>query len=884
LLDNAVDEIITVIANHYEAVTEREVAGIGEKFSVLLERAGDAVLLLEPDDGMIIRANLGAEEMFDCLRSELEGRTIFEFITPEQLDACRARFARARKEGSAVMHNLVFKRRDEVTIPTHVRVTQIGTGRRAQMLCIIRDVTEIYELHRQLEDAKQLLEEQVSERTRQLERSQQRYRELFEREQRRAAQLNVVTRVAQEALKALDLNALYCTTVEALREHFRFFDVALFEVDAEREELILRAHAGAYAHELPKDYRQKVGTGIIGWVAQTGEPLLVNDVMREPRYVQATPNEAHTRSELAVPIRISKRTVGVIDVQASVVNAFAQDDVQVLQTVADQVANAIEAITLFQRVRMFQELNERIIDSFPESVAVLNERGIIVAANPKFCNEVKLLREEIVGKHLADVVDQSLLEQLNLHDAIHKVMENGEPVRYLGVLHFSQKHPPRLLEIHLIRLQAGDRRRVLFLVDDATQRSRRAYELEMLLQITQAMEETLELNRLLHAILTCLTAGPGLGFNRAVLFLVNDDGTAMEVALAVGPATREEAYAVWARVAQEKWTLRHFLDDYPGDEGLWQSPFQQAVRGLTIPLDNKDDPLVQCLYSREIQKLSQPINCPTLHPRLRELFGETEVVCVPLIAKNKPLGLITADNAFSGQPITPEEIELLRLFATPAALAIDNARAYQQLEQRASELDKALRELREAQEQLIRSEKLAAIGEVAARVSHEIRNPLTTIGGFARAILKRSEDVERVKRNARIIYSEVRKLEQLLQEMLDFTSPKPPQFKMINLNDLITRICTTYERELRDANVELCLDLADGLPPAPLDPIQMERLLINLIRNAIQAMRQGGQLTIRTWCEDDWIKLAVSDTGAGIPPDVVPHLFTPFFTTKPDGS
>jgi hypothetical protein len=169
-------------------------------------------------------------------------------------------------------------------------------------------------------------------------------------------------------------------------------------------------------------------------------------------------------------------------------------------------------------------------------------------------------------------------------------------------------------------------------------------------------------------------------------------------------------------------------------------------------------------------------------------------------------------------------------------------------------------------------------------VAHEIRNPLATIGGFARAILKAPNDIERAIRNARIIYEEVRKLEELLQEMLDFTSPKAPSLKWADLNELIRGVCAKYENQARDANVDLLLELSENLPMVMVDEKQFERALVNLIQNAFQALRGGGQVTIRTWCEDDCVKLAVTDNGYGIPPDALQHIFEPFFTTKPNGS
>ncbi|MFA4030268.1 MAG: hypothetical protein GDYSWBUE_001910 [Candidatus Fervidibacterota bacterium] len=876
IIDASIESAVQFIALCYEDMLSERLSDAGEKFAALFEHAGDAILFLDPE-GKIQMANMAAEDMFDREVGEIVGRKITDFVSRDAVSEVEGAIERSLKEGSVTLHGIGIQRVDGTVIPSCLCIASIPTSDCPQLACIIRNLSEVYSLQMELEASKRSLEEQVKERTRELE-------ELYERQRKRAEQFQLLARIAQEALSVFDTDRLFEFVVKELHRHFGYYDVALFEVDPLNGELVLVAHSGAYEGSLPKGYRQKIGVGVVGWVAQHGVPLCIGNVLSDPRYVKASEAEEATRSELAVPIKVANVTKGVIDVQAPIENAFDTDDLEMLQVVADQVANAIQGIRQFQRAQMLRELNERIIDSFPESIAVLNRAGIVVAVNPKLCYEVGLKREEIIGKPICDIVDQSLVEELGLKSAIKAVVETGEPRHYLGVHHFSPKHPAKLLDIHIMRLQAAGDTRVLFLADDATERSRRAYKLEVLLQITRALGETLELNRLLHAILKSLTAGPGLGFNRAILFLINEKGEEMETAMAVGPATREEAFETWARLAREKWTLRHFIDDYPGEDGMWESPFPQAVRGIRISLSDSEDLLVQCLMSKEVRRISRPIECPNLHPKLKELLGETEIVCVPLVAKDKLLGLIIADNAFSRHPITDEEIEVLKLFATSAALAIDNARAYQQIQRQALELSNALNDLREAQEKLIRSERLAVIGEVAAGVAHEIRNPLATIGGFARAILKAPYDIERVLRNANIIYHEVRKLEELLHELLDFASPRPPQRKPVNLNELIWTVCAKHRSEWEREGVYLVLDLADDLPTAMLDENQIERVLINLIQNGLHAIGKSGQLTIRTWFEEGSIKLSVSDTGHGIPPDMLQRVFEPFFTTKPEGT
>jgi signal transduction histidine kinase len=407
------------------------------------------------------------------------------------------------------------------------------------------------------------------------------------------------------------------------------------------------------------------------------------------------------------------------------------------------------------------------------------------------------------------------------------------------------------------------------------------------------VETGLDFQGLLHAILTCVTAGPGLGFNRAVLFLTDDGEDRLVAAMAIGPATPEEAQATWSQLAHERTSLDELLQQLPSSTG--KNEFQARIEGLCIPLskaasdhDVLRSPLLAAYRKRQVVRIADPRALRELPSGLREVLDGTEVVCVPLVAKERSIGLIIADNAFTRVPIDEQRVQLLQLLALLAGLALDNARTYKQLEQQARQLKRTLEELRTAQEQLIHSERLATVGAVVARVSHEIRNPLTTIGGFARTLNAHPDEIERVARNAGIIVEEVEKLEALLKEMLDFTSPRPPTLEPADLNRMIAGLTNVHRTELGERHVTLDLDLAPDLPGVLADRNQIQRAFLNLWQNALQAMEdtsgRARVLRVRTWRDGHFVKVAFSDTGPGIPPTVLPHVFTPFFTTKPRGT
>ena len=423
------------------------------------------------------------------------------------------------------------------------------------------------------------------------------------------------------------------------------------------------------------------------------------------------------------------------------------------------------------------------------------------------------------------------------------------------------------------------------------------------------MRSTLDLDGLLHAILTCVTAGPGLGFNRAILFLTDDADTQLVAAMAIGPLTPEEAHATWTRLANEHKSLDELLQHHDLSQQL-KGGFQHLVEGLVMPLgealpvvkghsrakqrsraaDSRDtNPLLEAYWKRQAVKITVPTCVQSIPPRLREVFADAEVVCVPLLAKERSVGLIIADNAFTGEPINKERVGLLQLLGLLAGTALDNARLYRQLEQQTQKLKETLDELGTTHERLIHSERLATVGAVVARVSHEIRNPLATIGGFARTLGAHPDEIERVARNATIIVEEVEKLEALLKEMLDFTSPRAPKFERTDLNNIITALANVHRDELRQRDVVLALELAPRLQRVRADRNQLQRAFLNLWQNALQAMEEvpperPRKLVIQTWLDGTTVKGAFSDTGIGVPRAALPHIFTPFFTTKQRGT
>ncbi len=210
-----------------------------------------------------------------------------------------------------------------------------------------------------------------------------------------------------------------------------------------------------------------------------------------------------------------------------------------------------------------------------------------------------------------------------------------------------------------------------------------------------------------------------------------------------------------------------------------------------------------------------------------------------------------------------------------------------QIESLNRELVQSIETMRRLQGKLVESEKLSALGRLTADVAHEIRNPLTAIGGFAKRLEKQLEEGSKGREYARIVVSEVARLERILKDTLSFSHEPKSRMAHVDLNDIIARVERDFAESCREKELSLEVRPDPSLPPCIADADQIRQAVANLATNAIDAMQAGGTLTISTRTECDngvrFVVIDVADTGPGIPPDLVHRIFEPFYTTKEIG-
>jgi len=191
---------------------------------------------------------------------------------------------------------------------------------------------------------------------------------------------------------------------------------------------------------------------------------------------------------------------------------------------------------------------------------------------------------------------------------------------------------------------------------------------------------------------------------------------------------------------------------------------------------------------------------------------------------------------------------------------------------------------KELEEKVLRSERLATLGRGIAYITHEIKNPLMAIGGFARQVIRSKNLDSKNKKKLRLIVDEIARLETFLADVTSITKVSQPEKFMSNINALIDELHSLMRHELQDKNITVVKSVDPAIPEIFFDLQQIRQVLINLIKNGIEAMRDGGELTLQTRLMDNWVEVVVADTGRGIVSEDLDRIFEPFFTSKERGT
>jgi signal transduction histidine kinase len=364
-------------------------------------------------------------------------------------------------------------------------------------------------------------------------------------------------------------------------------------------------------------------------------------------------------------------------------------------------------------------------------------------------------------------------------------------------------------------------------------------------EITRAISASLDLEQVLEMIRRAVIEL--LGFDRAGIFLV------------------DEEHAVIRGVC-----------------GTDRQGNREDISGDELPLATDADGPMQQIYRQEIdyfltEDWDRGGRWPSEHPS----HGVRAHALVPFRAGNRVVGIVAVDNLLTQRPITEEEVQELFLFADTAAVAIQNARLYAAAARHSSDLEATVAartaELQRAQEQLLQSERLAAIGSFAGRVAHDLRNPLNVLQLNLQLLRGRASSDPSMSRPLERVEQAMSQAASLVTELVDFARLGSPRAAPMRIEPLLRRV---IEERTPPAAVQMVLEIAPDLPPIAADMEQLHRAVGNLVTNALEAMSGAGTITLAARREGDRIALVVRDEGSGIAAENLPRIFEPLFSTR----
>ena len=277
---------------------------------------------------------------------------------------------------------------------------------------------------------------------------------------------------------------------------------------------------------------------------------------------------------------------------------------------------------------------------------------------------------------------------------------------------------------------------------------------------------------------------------------------------------------------------------------------------------------------RQPQKADNPLEIRQLSQVGREMERLRAAVCVPSLMEGKLKGFLMLGEKLSGDMYAQEDLDMFTALAKQAAMAVENAEAYE--------------ELRNTRDQLVQAERLSTIGRFAADMAHEIKNPLQALKTFFELLPMKYDRPDFREGFSQIARQEVERIDHFVRQLATYTNPKPPKFQTVELHQVVDGVLALLENDIANRRIELRKGYSRNGLTVEADRDQMKQVFLNLVMNSVEAMSpeegKTNQLEIIAYPDGKTLVAKVRDTGCGIPPERLSSLFTPFTSTKEKGT
>lgn len=640
---------------------------------------------------------------------------------------------------------------------------------------------------------------------------------------RRGQQVRLSTQIAQEIAASRELNDLYRRVVTLVKEQFGYYHVQLLRYDPGLEALVLAVGYGEVGDKMLAQHHQlPIGVGLIGTAAATGESVLRSNVHDDVHW-QRNPLLPDTEGELAVPIKLGERVLGVLDVQSDIAGLLSAEDQLLLEGLCGQIAIAIE------NTRLQRDMEEQLRE-LSNLQQMMSQEGWQA-----------FLRSRSQAGH-GYVFDQAELQPVNGaangshlvangHAVATPLSVRGEVIGRLGIeadpdVPLAPEDEALLQSISIQVAEALESARLF------EQTQIRAAELEAVAQVSATTSTILEPEGLLNAVVN-LTRDRFNLYHVSIL-LVNEAEKRLEIVAGSGE--------IGQKISEDK---------------------------ITFPLDHPTSVMARAVRTRQPVVINDVSVIPDFftHPLLSETKSE---MAIPMVVGDRVLGVLGVESDVVNR-FTEDDVRVHTTLATQVAVALQNAYLYAEQLQTAEKLREVDR---------LKSEFLASM-------SHELRTPLNSIIGFADVLLEGidGELTERMEEDVRLIRESGRHLRELIGDILDMSRIEAGKMELryeeIDMRMVANELLATAKTLTLDKEIALKLEMSDDVDVVHADRTRLMQILFNLVSNAIK-FTERGSVTLKLTMDNGNMVVDVADTGIGIRQEDIPIVFEQF--RQVDGS
>ena len=400
----------------------------------------------------------------------------------------------------------------------------------------------------------------------------------------------------------------------------------------------------------------------------------------------------------------------------------------------------------------------------------------------------------------------------------------------------------------------------------------KTWEIRFLHELNVVLQTSMDLDEILSIAMTAITAGKGFGMNRAFLLMTDKERQFIRGYLGVGPRDYSEACDIWREIGQNDLTLREMARNFQKTKLASEKiKFHDILEQMSVPLSAQQHIFNRALRERKPILVRDAFTDGGVDPDLARVLGVDSFLIMPLISRNRRIGLLIADNCITHKPITPHDMQLMETFAFPVAFALERASLYERLQEEVDKLTAANEKLKEQQELIVKMEKMALVGQITSSIAHSIRNPLMIIGGFSRSLLKTSAEDDANRKNLESIVREAKQLEEVLEEVLSYADSLHPVMDTWDINQLIMGVSSRFKKRLEQIGIKYSCTTAPDLPMLFIDYKQIA-FCIRTIFSVMLEAPDVSEIRVSTVLEGADIVVEALDDGTASRREAVEEL------------